>query len=343
MYLLLQTGSTLCRTTDVLKELDDAYERYRRESDSLQRRKLQMSIQRALIRSQELGDEKIQIAGQMVGTEVFTCCKVDRNRSHYQSWNLIRPWWSWWCSSLHSSFFCRWSWWKTAPVKSTGIRSFSCHLRRFQRATFPRQPPWQPVQCPWCRRRRPTSRRGKPATMTRSGTSSRLVRRGETRPEGNAPDARKMETPEIVTEGWTTRTKWAWERPAKRERKPHQRRRKGQRASLRERCLPRTCPSTQMSPHTACVSRSPTARWLAATTTSVPSSGFTSLVWDCIINPKASGTALNVEGRMRRPWTRPWRGPRRRGPTTGSCYHGTLLSQHHREVSSVHSHHGWKQ
>uniref|UniRef100_A0A3B4GT05 Inhibitor of growth protein n=1 Tax=Pundamilia nyererei TaxID=303518 RepID=A0A3B4GT05_9CICH len=50
----------------VLKELDDAYDRYRRESDSLQRRKLQLSIQRALIRSQELGDEKIQIAGQMV-------------------------------------------------------------------------------------------------------------------------------------------------------------------------------------------------------------------------------------------------------------------------------------
>ncbi|KAF3843130.1 hypothetical protein F7725_001979 [Dissostichus mawsoni] len=54
------------RYQDVLKELDDAYERYRRESDSLQRRKLQLSIQRALIRSQELGDEKIQIAGQMV-------------------------------------------------------------------------------------------------------------------------------------------------------------------------------------------------------------------------------------------------------------------------------------
>lgn len=52
--------------SDVLKELDDAYDRYRRESDSLQRRKLQLSIQRALIRSQELGDEKIQIAGQMV-------------------------------------------------------------------------------------------------------------------------------------------------------------------------------------------------------------------------------------------------------------------------------------
>lgn len=52
---------------DILKELDDAYERYQQESDSHQRRKLQLSIQRALIRSQELGDEKIQIAGQMVG------------------------------------------------------------------------------------------------------------------------------------------------------------------------------------------------------------------------------------------------------------------------------------
>nr|XP_061827107.1 LOW QUALITY PROTEIN: inhibitor of growth protein 1-like [Nerophis lumbriciformis] len=51
---------------DVLKELDDAYERYRKESDSPLRRKLQMSILRSLIRCQELGDEKIQIAGQMV-------------------------------------------------------------------------------------------------------------------------------------------------------------------------------------------------------------------------------------------------------------------------------------
>lgn len=61
--------SSISSLADVLKELDDAYERYRRESDSLQRRKLQLSIQRALIRSQELGDEKIQIAGQMVRKE----------------------------------------------------------------------------------------------------------------------------------------------------------------------------------------------------------------------------------------------------------------------------------
>lgn len=84
-------SSSLFSFADVLKELDDAYERYRRESDSLQRRKLQLSIQRALIRSQELGDEKIQIAGQMVGTEVVIYCKVNRSLTPYQQWNTIHP------------------------------------------------------------------------------------------------------------------------------------------------------------------------------------------------------------------------------------------------------------
>lgn len=64
---------------DVLKELDDAYERYCRETDSVQRRKLQVSIQRALIRSQELGDEKIQIAGQMV--------ELVENRTRQMDWH----------------------------------------------------------------------------------------------------------------------------------------------------------------------------------------------------------------------------------------------------------------
>lgn len=64
---------------DALKELDDAYERYRRELDTLQRRKLQLSIQRALIRSQELGDEKIQIAGQMV--------ELVENRTRQMEWH----------------------------------------------------------------------------------------------------------------------------------------------------------------------------------------------------------------------------------------------------------------
>lgn len=84
------TFSSLFSFADVLKELDDTYERYRRESDPLQRRKLQLSIQRSLIRSQELGDEKIQIAGQMVGT-VVTYYKVNRNLAPYQQWNTIHP------------------------------------------------------------------------------------------------------------------------------------------------------------------------------------------------------------------------------------------------------------
>ncbi|XP_077584066.1 inhibitor of growth protein 1 [Stigmatopora nigra] len=66
------------RYQDVLKELEDAYDHYCRESDSGQRRKLHSSIQRALIRSQELGDEKIQIAGQMV--------ELVENRTRHLDW-----------------------------------------------------------------------------------------------------------------------------------------------------------------------------------------------------------------------------------------------------------------
>lgn len=64
---------------DVLKELDEAYEKYCRETDSVQRRKLQLSIQRTLIRSQELGDEKLQIAGQMV--------ELVENRTRQMDWH----------------------------------------------------------------------------------------------------------------------------------------------------------------------------------------------------------------------------------------------------------------
>lgn len=77
---------------DVLKELDDAYDRYRRESDSLQRRKLQLSIQRALIRSQELGDEKIQIAGQMVGKEHPAAVLVELLIFSIPGVSLCNPW-----------------------------------------------------------------------------------------------------------------------------------------------------------------------------------------------------------------------------------------------------------
>lgn len=51
---------------EILKELEEAYQKHRQEEDPVQRRRLLHGIQRALIRSQELGDEKIQLAGQMV-------------------------------------------------------------------------------------------------------------------------------------------------------------------------------------------------------------------------------------------------------------------------------------
>ncbi|XP_064191116.1 inhibitor of growth protein 2 isoform X1 [Anguilla rostrata] len=51
---------------DVLKEVDDVYERYRKEADGGQRKRLQTQLQRALISSQELGDEKIHVVTQMM-------------------------------------------------------------------------------------------------------------------------------------------------------------------------------------------------------------------------------------------------------------------------------------
>ncbi|XP_044937241.1 inhibitor of growth protein 1 isoform X3 [Mustela putorius furo] len=51
---------------EILKELDEYYEKFKRETDGVQKRRVLHCIQRALIRSQELGDEKIQIVSQMV-------------------------------------------------------------------------------------------------------------------------------------------------------------------------------------------------------------------------------------------------------------------------------------
>ncbi|XP_028846638.1 inhibitor of growth protein 1 [Denticeps clupeoides] len=65
---------------DVLKELDEAYEKHRQETDPVQRRRLLHSVQRALIRTQELGDEKIQIAAQMV--------ELVENRSRQVDWHF---------------------------------------------------------------------------------------------------------------------------------------------------------------------------------------------------------------------------------------------------------------
>ncbi|KAK2908896.1 hypothetical protein Q8A67_004733 [Cirrhinus molitorella] len=67
----LQRNVSLMREIDakyqeLLKELDEAYEKHCQEEDPIQQRRLLHCIQRALIRSQELGDEKIQLASQMV-------------------------------------------------------------------------------------------------------------------------------------------------------------------------------------------------------------------------------------------------------------------------------------
>ncbi|CAM4489735.1 unnamed protein product [Leuciscus chuanchicus] len=67
----LQRNVSLMREMDskyqeFLKELDEAYEKHGQEEDPIQRRHLLHFIQRALIQSQELGDEKIQLASQMV-------------------------------------------------------------------------------------------------------------------------------------------------------------------------------------------------------------------------------------------------------------------------------------
>ncbi|XP_043333425.1 inhibitor of growth protein 1 isoform X1 [Cervus canadensis] len=54
------------RRCQILKELDEYYEKFKREADGTQKRRALHCIQRALIRSQELGDEKIQLVSQMV-------------------------------------------------------------------------------------------------------------------------------------------------------------------------------------------------------------------------------------------------------------------------------------
>uniref|UniRef100_G1Q1A4 Inhibitor of growth protein N-terminal histone-binding domain-containing protein n=1 Tax=Myotis lucifugus TaxID=59463 RepID=G1Q1A4_MYOLU len=51
---------------EILKELDEYYEKFKQETESNQNSTVLHCIQRALIWSQDLGDEKIQIESQMV-------------------------------------------------------------------------------------------------------------------------------------------------------------------------------------------------------------------------------------------------------------------------------------
>ncbi|XP_043953749.1 inhibitor of growth protein 2 [Gambusia affinis] len=66
----IQRNVSLLREIDakyqeVLKEVDEVFEKYKGEQDSAQRKRLQIQLQRALILSQELGDEKIHVVTQM--------------------------------------------------------------------------------------------------------------------------------------------------------------------------------------------------------------------------------------------------------------------------------------
>ncbi|XP_034712742.1 inhibitor of growth protein 2 [Etheostoma cragini] len=66
----IQRNVSLLREIDakyqeVLKEVDEVFEKYKGEQDGAQRKRLQVQLQRALIISQELGDEKIHVVTQM--------------------------------------------------------------------------------------------------------------------------------------------------------------------------------------------------------------------------------------------------------------------------------------
>ncbi|KAK1174846.1 inhibitor of growth protein 2-like [Acipenser oxyrinchus oxyrinchus] len=67
----IQRNVSLLREIDtkyqeVLKEVDDVYEKYKKETDLSQRKRLQNHLQRALISSQELGDEKLHVVTQVM-------------------------------------------------------------------------------------------------------------------------------------------------------------------------------------------------------------------------------------------------------------------------------------
>ncbi|XP_036407454.1 inhibitor of growth protein 2-like [Megalops cyprinoides] len=67
----IQRNVSLLREIDtkyqeVLREVDSVYDKYKKETDGSQRKRLQIQLQRALISSQELGDEKIHVVTQMM-------------------------------------------------------------------------------------------------------------------------------------------------------------------------------------------------------------------------------------------------------------------------------------
>ncbi|XP_019586641.2 LOW QUALITY PROTEIN: inhibitor of growth protein 1 [Rhinolophus sinicus] len=86
----LQRNVSLMREIDakyqeILKELDEYYEKFKRETDGTQKRRVLHCIQRALIRSQELDEEKIQIVSQMVELVGNRTKQVDSHMEHFET------------------------------------------------------------------------------------------------------------------------------------------------------------------------------------------------------------------------------------------------------------------
>ncbi|XP_015282456.1 PREDICTED: inhibitor of growth protein 2 [Gekko japonicus] len=78
---LLREMDTRCRA---LKEIDEVYEKYKSEDDPVQKKRLQQHLQRALITSQELGDEKIQIVTQMLELVENRARQIDSHSQCFQ-------------------------------------------------------------------------------------------------------------------------------------------------------------------------------------------------------------------------------------------------------------------
>eukprot|EP00062_Callorhinchus_milii_P020818 gi/632976897/ref/XP_007905047.1/ PREDICTED: inhibitor of growth protein 2 isoform X2 [Callorhinchus milii] len=90
----LQRGVSRLREIDtsvseIMKEVDNAYEKYKKETDTSQRKQLLNNLQRALINNQELGDEKIQIVTQMMD-QVENRAKQMESHSEYFE-DLLEP------------------------------------------------------------------------------------------------------------------------------------------------------------------------------------------------------------------------------------------------------------
>ncbi|XP_028657965.1 inhibitor of growth protein 2 [Erpetoichthys calabaricus] len=85
----IQRNVSLLREIDikyqeVLKEANEIHEKYRKESDASQKKRLQNHLQRALISSQELGDEKIHLVTQMLDLVENRARQLDAYSQYFQ-------------------------------------------------------------------------------------------------------------------------------------------------------------------------------------------------------------------------------------------------------------------